>query len=101
MRLALQFGCTLDELGWRMTADEFGLWAALWSEEPWGDWRADYRAGAVAATVVNMAGRTRADTAPHAQPADFMPFMRDRKSEDAEPEPDPREFFRKLKGPNG
>lgn len=95
MRLALQFGCTLQELGERMTAQEFGWWAALWDSEPWGDFRADVRAGSVAATVAAYAGRIRDDSAPAPRPSDFMPYLR---PVDAEPddEPDPGDYFRKI-----
>lgn len=94
MRLALVVGCTLDELGQRMTAHEFGLWSALWAEEPWGDVRADVRAGAIAATVANYAGKQRGASAAPAQPADFMPFLQ--RPQDEAPEPDPAQWFSNL-----
>lgn len=95
MRLCLAFGCTLAELGERMTGEEFGWWVALWEREPWGDFRADVRAGSVAATVAAYAGRSRSDSAPAPRPADFMPYLRPEQDE-AAPEIDPGEYFRKV-----
>lgn len=96
MRLCLQFGCTLDELGQRMTAAEFGLWIALWEDEPWGDVRADIRGGAVAATVANYAGRMRPENSAAAQPHDFMPYLKGPEKAPA-PEPDPIAHFKALR----
>lgn len=36
MRLAAQTHCTLEELGERMSAEEFGLWIEFQNEEPIG-----------------------------------------------------------------
>lgn len=36
MRLAAQTHCTLEELGERMSAEEFGLWSAFLDSEPIG-----------------------------------------------------------------
>lgn len=36
MRLAVQLHCTLEELGGRMSSEEFGLWLTFQEEEPIG-----------------------------------------------------------------
>lgn len=40
-----------------MSGQEFGLWLSAYNAEPWGDYRADFNAGTIAATVANMAGK--------------------------------------------
>lgn len=52
-RLALALGCTVSELENRLQASELDEWYAFWSLEPWGEVRADYRAGLMCATVLN------------------------------------------------
>lgn len=94
MRLCLQIGCTLDELGRRMTAQEFGLWGELWEDEPWGDLRDDLRTGIICATYANYAGKTRNDSAGPASPSEFMPFLKQEPEEVVEP--DPVTFFKNL-----
>lgn len=49
---------------------EFTEWQAYWRLEPWGEGRADLRAGIVASTMANI-WRT-GDSEPFT-PADFMP----------------------------
>jgi hypothetical protein len=44
-RLALQMGCTVEELGERMTAVEFDLWRVFETFEPFGAPADDFRAG--------------------------------------------------------
>lgn len=95
MEIAARLGRTLHELGETMTADEFGLWAALYRTDPWGEQRADLRAGIVSATMVNMAGMTRARGAPPAKPADFMPYAV-READRQVEEPDPMQHFGAL-----
>lgn len=72
--LARTLGRTLGELSVSMTAQEFGMWAAEYEREPWGDVRADLHAGIVASTVANYAGKMRAKDQAAAKPADYMPF---------------------------
>jgi len=40
-------GCTFDELGRRMSATEYLMWRADYMIEPWGEERADLRAGTI------------------------------------------------------
>jgi hypothetical protein len=40
-------GCTLSELGRRMSAKEFNVWQAEYEIEPWGEERSDLRAGSI------------------------------------------------------
>ena len=54
-----------------MSSRQFEEWATLYSQEPWGDWRADLRAGIVASTLANI---HRKPKAPAFTPQDFMPF---------------------------
>jgi hypothetical protein len=97
MRLCLALGCTLDELGHRMSAREFGLWMTLYRQEPFGDQRADLRSAIVAATVANYAGKQRAEHAGVAQPAEFMWYAdAGREQPAAREEPDPVAFFSAL-----
>ena len=93
MSLALAMGRTLQELGESMTADEFGLWLALYRVDPWGEQRADLRAGIVASTVANYAGMQRSKSAGAAKPTDFMPYMGKQDDADVEIEPDPMQHF--------
>ena len=89
----MQLGCTLGELGQRMTAAEFALWAEYRRVRPWGGELDELLAGTISATVANYAGKSRAKDAPSAVPADFMPIAaRERAAEDV-PEPDPVAFF--------
>lgn len=97
MSLALALGCTLAELGQRMTAAEFALWAEYRNQRPWGAELAEFLAGSVSATVANYAGKTRPREAPAAVPGDFMPFAaRMRRAAEPEQESDPVTFFSNL-----
>lgn len=44
-RLALQLGCTVEELGHRMTGHEFDMWRVFETFEPFGAPADDFRAG--------------------------------------------------------
>lgn len=92
--LARTLGRTLAELG-SMTAKEFALWQAEYLARPWGEERADLRAGIIASTVANYAGKQRAENAGLAVPKDFMPFKREAEPERTEDD-DPTAFFRRL-----
>lgn len=61
---------TLAECQARVGAREFAEWEAFYRLEPWGDYRADYRMGILAAVTVNQ-WRGKRD-AP-AMPDDFLP----------------------------
>lgn len=54
-----------------MPAAEFNLWAAYYRAAPWGDYRADLRAGIISATVANV---QRDPKSKPFVPVDFMPF---------------------------
>jgi hypothetical protein len=90
MMLALRLGRTLDELRSSMSSQEFSLWTALYRDDQWGEARDDMRAGVVASTIANYAGKMRSEHAEPAQPSDFMPSLA--KPEEAV-EPDPVAFF--------
>jgi hypothetical protein len=92
MMLALKLGRTLEELGRTMSYAEFALWQALYDKDHWGELRADERAGIVAATVANYAGKQRASGVEPALPRDFMPHAPPDEDEH-EVEPDPVAFF--------
>ena len=55
-----------------MSALQFEEWADFYSQEPWGEWRSDLRAGIVASTIANVHLKQGADPL---TPQDFMPFM--------------------------
>ena len=75
--LARSLGRTLEELGETCSAQEFGLWAALYEIEPWGPTRHDLAAGVIASTIANV---HRGKDVPAFKPLDFMPLL-------AKPEP--------------
>ncbi len=94
MDLCISMGCTLSELGRRMSTAEFQMWVHRWHLHGFGERRADLRSGIQSATVANYAGRMRDEKAPAAVPMDYMPFM-EREPEKAV-EVDPLEHFRSL-----
>ena len=96
MLLALAMGRTLGELGEQMTGEEFGYWSALYRSDPWGEQRADLRAGIVAATVANYAGKMRGERSEPARPSDYMPYLE--RTEDVNLDPDPIAFFGAISG---
>lgn len=61
----------VDRLASHMTVKQLRGWMAYYEIEPWGEDRADLRAGIVAATVAN-AYRARG---PALKPGDFMPVF--------------------------
>ena len=65
----------MRELQLRLNSREFAEWLAYYNLEPWGEERADLRAGIIAATVANAAPGRRGRTF---QPKDFMPFTGER-----------------------
>lgn len=73
-RLALALGKTVTELRACLPHAEFVEWCAFYSIEPFGEWRADLRAGIVAATVRNGYAPWVNPEFP-AKPIDFMPFL--------------------------
>lgn len=60
---------TLDELRHRMTQRELRVWIEAYAVEPWGEDRADLRAGIIASTVANC-NRSKGASF---KPSDFMP----------------------------
>ena len=74
-----------------MSAEEFGMWQAAYSAEPWGEARIDLAGGIVAATVANC--NRGKDTRAYV-PFDFMPLAR--ANEPPPPEDDALTFFQAL-----
>ena len=74
-RLALAMGRTIQELRAVLSYAEFQEWCLYYQIEPWGEDRADLRAGIVASTIANYAGKERSNGADPALPADFMPYL--------------------------
>lgn len=74
-RLALALGMPVRELLSRIGSDELTEWMAFYQLEPFGDFRADFRSGVMAATFANA---HRSKDAKAFTPEDFMPFMTDR-----------------------
>lgn len=62
-----------------MSASQLAEWREFYGVEPWGEDRADLRAGIVASTVANC---NRAKDSEPFTPADFMPYV------EREPEPE-------------
>jgi len=89
--LARTLGKTLAELQAGITAEEFGLWKAEYALRPWGEYRADLRAGIVASAVAN-----KGLTEPVYVPLDFMPFQKKKKAEEQHQEESPQETMRKM-----
>lgn len=56
-RLALALGCTVQELGDRLTSAELTEWQAFYLIEPFGDARADDRARLLALASGNIKSR--------------------------------------------
>lgn len=73
-RLALALGRTVQELRASLSYTEFQEWCLYYQIEPWGESRADLRAGIVASTVANVHSLFMAGEARHV-PADFMPYL--------------------------
>jgi len=67
--LAPHLGRTVEELKATITARELMNWIAFYELDPWGEKRADLRAGIVASTVYNM----QRGTAKALKSSDFMP----------------------------
>ncbi|WP_395406308.1 hypothetical protein ACHMW6_06445 [Pseudoduganella sp. UC29_106] len=73
-----------------MSSAEFSLWVEAYKDDQWGEQSAYWRAGMVASTVANFAGKQLAANG-NTKPQDFMPNFGD---EETEPqEPDPVAFF--------
>jgi hypothetical protein len=88
-RLCLELGYVHpDEMLRRMTARQFAEWCAFYGLDPFGEQRADLRAGIVAATMNN---RWRNKNENPSKPADFMPYHR-------QAEQTPEEIQRTLRG---
>lgn len=69
---------TVGELLARVSSRELAEWAAYYALEPFGDARADLRAGIVASTVANTARDPKKRRQPF-QPDEFMPQFRQQK----------------------
>jgi len=82
-RLALAMGRTIQELRAVLSYAEFQEWCWYYQIEPWGEDRADLRAGIVSSTIANYAGKVRSEGTQQAMPADFMPYLE--RPEPAEP----------------
>lgn len=71
-RLALALGHSRpDALLRSLTAREYAEWQAFYTVDPFGDQRADLRAGIVCATMSN---RWRGKNENPAEPINFMPY---------------------------
>lgn len=58
----------VDEMLAEMTSREWAEWMAYWECDPWGETRADYRMGILAATTANLWQDKR-----RLKPEDFLP----------------------------
>lgn len=66
---------TVARLSDEMTARELGEWQAMYNISPWGERRADLRAGIIASTIYNV-NITRGKSM---KAADFMPDFEPKK----------------------
>lgn len=78
--LALRIGCTVDELGHRLSAAELRDWATYADlGDPWFDLsaesKADLRTGVIGATLANLLGNGKK----RFKPSDFAPQWTDEK----------------------
>ncbi len=89
LRLASLWGCTLTEAMLRCDSKEFALWVAYYRIDPWGESRADLRAGIMASTVANVGVRDS-----RFKPSDFMPKF-DNKIERVNDEPQSEEEMKR------
>ena len=60
-------------------------WLAYARLEPFGEERADFRAGQVCATVANFAGKALREGAEPLAPADFMPALAEQRQAAQQP----------------
>jgi hypothetical protein len=65
---------TVRELETRMESRELNEWMAYFNLEPWGQVQADYRAGVIASTIVNVNGGLKGRKP--AKATDFFPLYR-------------------------
>jgi uncharacterized protein DUF4035 len=61
----------LDTISW----EELQEWAALYSRQPFGPWREDFRAAQICAVIANTNRNPKTKKDPYT-PQDFMPFDR-------------------------
>ena len=57
----------------KMRPSELGLWAALWSIDPWGEQRADLRSAITSYVVAETRRDPKKKSSPF-KPRDFMPY---------------------------
>lgn len=62
-----------------MRPSQLGEWLALYAVDPWGEQRADLRAGIVASTLANVHRDARQRPEPFS-PQEFMPYVERPKS---------------------
>lgn len=92
-RLALALGMTVEEMLDRMSHREYRDWQEFYALEPFGDERADLRAGIVASVIANVNRDAKKHPEPFA-PGDFMPFYE-------KPAPSPAELAHKIRAALG
>ena len=69
-----------------MSVVEFRAWIDFYAVEPWGDYRADLRAGVISQTLVRMLGAKGV----RPKPLDFMPIVAAQMARAREREGDPQ-----------
>lgn len=74
----MQLGRTVEELLETISAEELEEKIELYRLDPWGEWRADWRAGQIAATIANVNRRKGSKAF---EPSDFMPEFGRRETE--------------------
>ncbi len=97
-KLARELHRTVGQLSEELSEREFQEWMVVYSIEPFGDERADLRAGIVASTVVNV---NRGKRGHRAKPTDFMPYRtaaEERRKFLDRPDPETKELSQKVRG---
>ncbi len=94
--MALALGKTVGELSEELSDAEFQEWMSFYRMEPFGEDRADLRAGIIAATIVNV---QRGKKGRPVKPTDFMPYQKAgeqrRRMSDG---PDPKKLDKQVRG---
>lgn len=83
----------------RMTSRELLEWQVYYGIEPFGEERADLRAGIIASTIANCQGRKKGK--PAFKPVDFMPYAKQATPESKALSKSLRRAFKKVKSHGG
>lgn len=60
-RLALQLGCTVEELSARLSSSALTRWMAFYELDPWGSWRDNFHMARLAALYTQAHSKPNAE----------------------------------------